>query len=392
MKLAVLTNILTPYRIPLFEAIERRVEDLTILLMAEREENRDWKLGEHRLKTVVLPGMHIRPPGYAVSVHLNYGVGRALRVLGPDVVLNGGFGFSNLAAWRYCARRRARFVGWGELTPASGGLLRPVREGLRRWLTGWSDGSVASTSEARETFLRYGAAADRTITVVMPIDVEFFHRRAAAFRGTPAYLRTRDRYPRPILLSVGQLIDRKGYQELFRMYERVLAVRPTASLLIVGDGPERQRYERMVKAKSWPHVYFTGFLQADALPSWLAIADVFVFHTLFDPFGAVLSEAMAAGLPVASSIHAAATGDLVVDGVTGFRIDPRDTEASAASVVEVLALSQEARDEMGRAAYARVRRWTFDATAETMVAFMESLLKRDRAAGRRETGHAAIRA
>ena len=58
MNLAVITNILTPYRVPLFEAIGKRVDRLHVLLMAEREENRDWILGATPFQCDVLPGFH----------------------------------------------------------------------------------------------------------------------------------------------------------------------------------------------------------------------------------------------------------------------------------------------------------------------------------------------
>ena len=48
MNLAVITNILTPYRVPLFEAIGKRVDRLHVLLMAEREENREWMVAKRR--------------------------------------------------------------------------------------------------------------------------------------------------------------------------------------------------------------------------------------------------------------------------------------------------------------------------------------------------------
>ena len=91
MNVVVVTNILTPYRVPLFEALAEQCEQFTVLLMAEREENRQWVFGELPFRTEVLPGWHVRPRGAEVSLHLNYGVVRRLRLLNPDIVLSGGF-------------------------------------------------------------------------------------------------------------------------------------------------------------------------------------------------------------------------------------------------------------------------------------------------------------
>ena len=374
MKLVVLTNILAPYRIPLFESLKRRVGEFTVLLMAKREENRQWEIGAVPFKTELLPGFHVRPGGHEVSLHINYGVLRVLRRLAPDVVLSGGFAPANVAALLYCKLYRRRFVGWGELTLRDGADSSFLRRGLRRWVTTQSDGSIASSSDAREAFLHYGGPTHRTLLCLMPIDVDQFRRRTEAFRRTAEWRRMRAQYPGPVLLSVGRLTDSKGYPELFKMYRRILEVLPEVSLVIVGDGPERGRYQKHVRDRGWKNVRFSGFVQADELPRYLAVSDLFVFPTRFDRYGAVLGEAMAAGLPVVSSIPASATKDLVEDGKTGFRIDPQDIDTAAATIVKALEMTAGEREAMTTAAYARVKQLDSDAAADSMTGFFLSLL------------------
>ena len=373
MNLTVVTNILTPYRVPLFEAIGKRVDRLHVLLMAEREENRDWKLGEAAFQRDVLPGFHVKLPGAEVSLHVNHGVMRALRRVNPDVVLSGGFAPANLTAWLYCWLHRRTFVGWGELSMQDVASTSLLKRGVRRMMTSWSDGAIASSSEARDVFIHYGAPASKVQTAIMPIDVEYFHAQSMAWRNSEWFTYERARYTSPILLSVGRLTERKGYQELFAIYDAMIRQRPDVTLLIVGDGPDRATYESYVRSQNWKHVHFLGFRQAEEVVKYLALADLFVFHTLSDPFGAVLSEAMAAELPVVSSIHAAATKDLVDDGVTGFRIDPKHAEESARVLLRVLAMTSSERAALGRAAYERVRCHDIDSTADHMVEFLKSL-------------------
>jgi glycosyltransferase involved in cell wall biosynthesis len=207
----------------------------------------------------------------------------------------------------------------------------------------------------------------------MPIDVEYFHARAMAWRNSEWFKNERARYTSHILLSVGRLTERKGYRELFAIYEAVVKQRPDVTLLIVGDGPDRAAYESYAQSQNWKHIHFLGFRQAHEVVKYLALADLFVFHTLSDPFGAVLSEAMAAELPVVSSIHAAATKDLVDEGVTGFRIDPLNADQSTETVLQALAMTSSERAALGRAAYDRVRLHDIDTTADHMVDFLKSL-------------------
>lgn len=375
MRLTILTNILTPYRIPLFEALQRRVDDFTVLLMAEREENRDWKLSPHRFKTEVLPGFHFRLPGDPVSLHLNHGVIRALRRLNPDVILSGGFSPANLSAALYCRLFGKKFIGWGELTLREPMRLSAVQRTIRRWMTTRSAGSIASSSEAASFFIHYGAKPQTILKRVTPFDVHAFYDRAEAFRRGPAFLSAREKYSQPILLSVGRITSIKGYSELFNIYQHILEARPEASLLIVGDGPERARYEKIARERGWRNVHFLGFVQETELPQYLAISDLFIFHTLYDPFGLVLGEAMAAKLPVVSSIHAAATHDLIEEGVTGFRIDPREAAAAAKTILEVLRKSPDERASLAAAAYARIEECDIEQSAEAIIHFMESFFE-----------------
>jgi glycosyltransferase involved in cell wall biosynthesis len=388
MRLAVVTNILTPYRIPLLEALRERVGELDVLLMAEREENREWRLAATTLACQVLPGWHLRPRGAETSLHLNYGVLRALRAIRPDVVLSGGFAPANLAAWLYCSLTRRPFVGWGELTSADVTSKSLPGRAARRLLSRCSQGAIASSAEAAAVFVHYGVAGERVLTAPMPVDVDFFHTRAAACRQSPWWQEQRARYPGAILLSLGRLAERKGHRELFAIYEQLLAHRPDVSLLIVGDGPERASLEREVSERAWRAVHFLGFRQADEVARYFALADVFLFHTLSDPFGAVLSEAMAAGVPCAASVHAAATGDLIEHGVTGLRIEPRDSVAAAQAVVQLLTLAPGERRALIAAAHARVKQYDIAASSAVMADFLAELCRHSKPHTRGVQSHA----
>jgi glycosyltransferase involved in cell wall biosynthesis len=373
MRLCIITNILTPYRVPLFTNLAQQCDDVTVLLMAEQEENRQWRIGPVPFKAEVLPGRHIRPSGAEVSLHFNYDVIRRLRRLDPDVVLSGGFAPAQLAAFAYCKLFGKRYVQWGEFTLRDGAQSSLVRRVLRRIMIRGADACIASSTEAREAFLHYGADSRSILTALMPIEVDRIHTDAAAIKGTSEHADRRRSYPGPVLLSVGRLLDAKGCRQLFELYARVQAVRPDVSLVIVGDGPDRSAYESLCRDRAWRRVEFVGHVEPAELSRYLALGDLFVFPTLSDTFGAVLSEAMAAELPVLASIHAAASHDLVRDGVNGWRFDPRDVAGGVARVMEFLDLPPLHRRAMGSAAYEAVRRTDIEPSAEVMAQFLQSL-------------------
>ena len=374
MKLAVLTNILAPYRVPLFAAMARRVDDFTVFLMAKQEENRQWDIGLVPFKTEVLKGVHLKPQSAEVSLHWNYGVVSSLRRANPDIVMSGGFAPANLEAYLYCKFFGKAYVGWGEFTLRDNAQSSAARRLVRRLLTKGSVASIASSTEAKEAFLHYGAVHRSILTSLMPIEVERFHQDAQAFQTTQAYTELRRRFSMPIIMSVGRLTDRKGFRDLLAIYERVVADQPEASLVLVGDGPDRSAYETIVQERRLRHVHFIGFVSQEVLPRYLALADVFVFPTLSDTYGAVLAEAMAAEVPVVSSVFAAATADLVQEGVNGYSITPTMHASAAQRVLDILALSREERSQMGRAGYQLIKGTDIEPAAEVIVQFLRSLL------------------
>lgn len=370
IRVAIVTNILSPYRVPLFEEIAQLTESVKVFLMAEEEENRHWELHKISFPCQLLHGVHWRPPGFESSLHLNYGVGKALAQYDPDIVLSGGFTLANVQAARYCVRHGKSYIGWGEVSLRDKSARSLIRKVIRRYLARRSVGTIASSTEAKNAFLTYGASVKDTLVSVLPIDVEHYHQRTQRAREGAGADALKQRFPGKVILSVGQLIARKGYKEMFAILKIVQQSAPDVSLVILGEGPLHEQLEKLVAKKGLNNVFFEGYVQADVVPEYLAIADVFVFHTLFDTFGAVLSEAMAAGCVSVASIHAAATVDLIVDGETGFAFDPTKTGPAAGVVIEALALEPATRDRMGESAYQAVAGHNYKAAAREMVDFM----------------------
>lgn len=344
MKVVFLTNILAPYRLPYFEALDKLVDELTIVSMAEKHEDREWLIDDYDFSCLTLKGIHFRPPGHDVSLHLNYGTISRLKQLNPDVVVSGGFGPANIAGYIYCKLFRKKYVGWGELSFFDGADRSPVKRLIRRVLSKGSQATLASSSRSLEAFEYYGAPKNKSLVTVMPFDFRGFCERAAFFRGSGVTKVVHEH--KPVLIAISRLVPEKGIHLLLEMFARVKRAYPHAELKIAGDGSDRQRLESMVHEMGLEDVKFLGFLQESELIKTMVESDVFVFPTLQDPFGAVLVEAMACRLPVVTSIHAYATRDLVEDGVSGFVIDPEDIENSSNKIIRCLAMTEIQRNEM----------------------------------------------
>lgn len=172
---------------------------------------------------------------------------------------------------------------------------------------------------------------------------------------------------RPRLLFVGAY-DRKGLDVALRA---LALMKHAAQLRAVGEG-DRARYARLAADLG---VSDRVVLEPprDDIAEVFRSADAFVFPTRYEPFGMVIAEAMASGLPVVTTA-AAGAADLITDGVSGRVIaDAEDAVAIAAALDGVLG-DGSARQAMGRAARKAVRGISWDAVAEQTMAVYRAAL------------------
>lgn len=114
-----------------------------------------------------------------------------------------------------------------------------------------------------------------------------------------------------VALCVGRLAPEKNLDTVVEAWREMREVRPSAKLVLVGDGPDAARLRQVV-----PEAVFAGVQRGDALAAHYASADVFLFASMTETFGNVVPEAMASGLAVLAYEHAAA-GQLIRHGRDG---------------------------------------------------------------------------
>lgn len=172
------------------------------------------------------------------------------------------------------------------------------------------------------------------------------------------------RRERPTALYVGYEWERKGGQAPLRAWERVNAALPAARLQVVGV-PRAPRH--LPAGVEWLGVV----RDRRRLAALFEQAGLFVMPSLFEPWGHVFLEAMAAGLPcVGTSI--CAMPEIIAHGETGLLVPRRDPDALAGALVALLSDSARAA-RMGRAGQERIRRgWTWDDVVARMAPAIEA--------------------
>jgi glycosyltransferase involved in cell wall biosynthesis len=360
-RLVLLTEIIAPYRIPVFNALARQPElDLHVIFLSETDAGlRQWRVyhEEIRFSYEVLPSWRRRVGKHPLLI--NREVAPALQQAAPEVVLCGGYSY--LAAWQslYWARRhQVPFLAWVESTlhdQRSGYAL--VESAKLRFLRS-CQGFVVPGKSSREYVQSFGIARDRIFTAPNAVDSDFFSAAAEAARADAEGQRQALGLPQRFYLFVGRLVKEKGVFDLLDAYAALpQQVREEVALVLAGDGPVRAELQERATRLVPGRVHFPGFLHREKLAAYYGLAEVFVFPTHSDTWGLVVNEAMACGLPLLVSSAAGCAADLVTDGENGLRLIPHDA-AYLAAAMQRLSCSPGLRRQMGLASRRLVARYS----------------------------------
>lgn len=197
----------------------------------------------------------------------------------------------------------------------------------------------------------------------------------------------------PYFLASNRFVERKNLGRLIRAYAKYMGSlqegKEAWPMVLLGDGQLRVELEELcaelglrtagclshegtentkgecLKLNSYKLktrteaglVVFAGFRQVEELPFFYGGAGVFIHPALSEPWGLVINEAMASGLPILSSGNVGAAEALVQDGVNGFSFDPEDVDELAGLMERMAGMSSEDRLAMGMESERLIREW-----------------------------------
>ena len=351
-RVLVITNIPAPYRVALFEAVYRDFAHFCVAFQAARERGRSWAMRPSLPFPVeYLPGVDVGVAGR--HFRLNRGIADLVRRHDPDVVVAGGFSPTVARIADVCRREGRGLVLMNDGTINTDPVRGP-EAGYRKSLISRADGFIGASQGSADYFTLMSAPAEAVTVVQLTTDLAAIQTATQA-AGARSEARRRLGVDGRVVCFVGQLVERKRPLDALAAIEAASREVRDLSLLIAGDGPLRERVRSEIARRGLQRVRMLGLVTWEDVLSVYAASDLQIFPVVREPYGMVVIEGLAAGVPVISTTESGAAKDLVVDGQNGFLVQPGDTAEAAGRIVAFFRedglaarMAREAREVVGK--------------------------------------------
>jgi glycosyltransferase involved in cell wall biosynthesis len=322
-KTLVLHNIISPYKTLLFNELYKKCPGLKVLYMADIESNRQWRVQKddiHFPYEIILDGAL----DDVSSSKLVLRMWARLNILRPDVLILGGYSYAACWAGFFWAKiNRKKIILWSSsnLDDKNRSFLK---ERLKAFLVKRCDAANTYSQRSKDYIARLGIEQEKVFVTGNTTCNSFYGDEMKKLRANKKALCKQINVPSHNFLYIGRFSSEKNILHLVKSYDRLKLDR--WGLILLGDGPQIEEIKAYIRSHFVKNILLPGFKQKEQIPEYLAVSDVFILPSTYEPWGLVVNEAMAAGLPVLVSTKCGCYPDLVKQGVNGFSFDPFDSD------------------------------------------------------------------
>jgi glycosyltransferase involved in cell wall biosynthesis len=348
-RVLVLSEIIAPYRIPVFNALAKNEGvNLHVVFLAETHAGlRQWRVykDEIAFSHEVLPSWRFLTGKY--DLLLNWGLRACLNKFAPQTIICGGYNY--LASWEalwWKERHQVELVLWSESNSQDSRRGKLWVERLKSNFVARCERFVVPGKTSGEYLESLGSEHKDIFIAPNAVDNAWFKTRSDEIRSRAAEFRESLGLPPRYVLFSGRLVSQKGVFDLLEAYAKLENdTRAQIGLVFAGDGVCRTELEQRAKRISPGLICFPGFAHREKLAGLYALAEALILPTHSDPWGLVVNEAMACGLPIIVSSVAGCSADLVKDGWNGYVVPPGDSDKLSAAI-DSLVRQPELRERM----------------------------------------------
>ncbi|MEZ5336046.1 MAG: glycosyltransferase family 4 protein [Methanolobus sp.] len=243
---------------------------------------------------------------------------------------------------------------WNELNgPVSAFLYRKAERILAPLLAGISSLQIHTGDYFAKQVLEWNVSLDKIKTIHNGVDLGLFDSDSPA--GEIPHIQSKlEEKSFPIILTARRLVKKNGIELLIRSFKIALE-KEDSHLLIIGDGPERQKLEELTKELHIDkNVSFLGFIPHEKIAGYLKLADIAAVPSIIEASSLFMLEAMAMAKPVIAT-NAGGLPE-VIDNSMGMLVEPGNEYDMAGKLRELISNPQ-LRQELGKKAQIHVRNY-----------------------------------
>lgn len=315
-KLAILTNMVAPYRVSFFNALSQSeaVDELTILTCVDREIDRKWKVeSSDRFKIKRLSGITLNLKNGADAkriLHFKFGIFLYLMLNRPGKLIIGDASWTSYMAVLACKLFFIEYLVWSEITTSSK-VSNGLTAKLRRWMYRSAEKIIASCEMAKDFLLLNGVESTKISIVNNAVDNDFYLRQKEINKPKRKSLRSELKVAEDAFcfIYVGQLISRKRVLETVSLLADASKER-SIHLIVAGSGPLEDEMKILAVDKKFDAVSFCGYTDPKRLCQLYTASDGLILLSVDEPWGMVVNEALLMGIPYFVSDSVAAGVEL----------------------------------------------------------------------------------
>jgi glycosyltransferase involved in cell wall biosynthesis len=213
----------------------------------------------------------------------------------------------------------------------------PSLQVLIGWLLRQANRIVAESNDIKEKAARYYVYSRQAETIPLGFVQPQYQKVTRADLGLPE--------DQIILISVGRLVKRKGYEYAIRAVSHLVKKGHWIKYLIIGEGPEERALQNLSKElKIEENIIFLGYVPEEVKYRYLSQSDIYLLPSLHEGFGVCLLEAMYCGLPIVATNNGGQT-DFLVDGKNALLVPIKNWQILAEKIDEICC-DRSKRDKM----------------------------------------------
>jgi glycosyltransferase involved in cell wall biosynthesis len=286
-----ITNIPTPYRIPLFNELNSQLDaqgiSFKVVFAALTYPRRKWaiEMSQCTFPYVVLNSRRLMSKNPESAIFTYYGLGQILRDNPNALLITSGFSLATIRIYLRSLYRRTNYLIWSGAINRKGRPDSWLRNFQRRRMISRASGFIAYGKRAHNYLVDLGADRSRIFIGINTIDTTYFFRESSRLRLENG---SKDSLTKSILY-IGNLETGKRLDYLLKAVHLLAGSRNDFRLEIVGTGSQEVHLKQLAQRLGIGHlVCFHGFAQQDTVVRYLSKAFCFAFPSEYDVWGLVL--------------------------------------------------------------------------------------------------------